>query len=128
MPVDPLVTCQACGRTNLDAYIISGSESGTYCADTADCQAVVTEQQQRPAMPTPNPPTPADLARDPQADLAVCEAATSGPWEQYQSRDTGPALRIRPSDKEPSFYSDVVRDAHGIHNAAFIALARQPPP
>jgi hypothetical protein len=37
-------------------------------------------------MPEPIPPTAEDLVRDLAADLALCEAATRGPWDLLDSR------------------------------------------
>lgn len=85
-------------------------------------------------------PTAEDLARDAEADLAVCEAATAGPWKKMMcggDNQTGEVLGIihaRPDLAEkypPDQYGDIFRVdmvcaawGMGASDIDFIAMSR----
>lgn len=76
----------------------------------------MTENQNIP------PPTAEDLSRDAASDLAVCDAATAGPWEQlaypYDFEISRPGERFT---LEVAWLQDPSKASN---DAAFIALAR----
>lgn len=53
-------------------------------------------------------PTPDDLARSAEADLAVCNAATSGPW--FVHEQTGKICHGDPTDDRENYPVDCPED------------------
>jgi len=64
-----------------------------------------------------------ETKRDLQADLALCDAATAGPWRMYGGKFGETNVYYPPYDNHDEVVSDI--DADRTHDARFIAESRE---